>query len=213
MSIADRIKTKMLDVGLSQRDLAARIGVSQVAIHNLVSGKSSSSRKLVEIADALGCSPEWLLKGIEPISDPDPLYVQIPILDVEVAAGNGRYIDSERIIDWVPVSRDWIQKKGLPKDSLMAVHVVGSSMLPRLHDSDVILINTSDKSPSSGGVYALSVGDELRVKRLIKRIDGAWIISSDNKSDPVNQDEILSEHDMKNVRIIGKAVKVLMGDI
>lgn len=86
-------------------------------------------------------------------------------------------------------------------------------MSPRLQDGDILLVNTADNKPSSGNVYAIAVDTELRVKRLVKRMDGSWIISSDNKANPAYVDETISNHNFEKLRIIGRAVKVLMGDI
>lgn len=203
----------MDELGLSQRELAERAGLSTVAVHKLVSGKAESSRKLVEIAEVLGCTPEWLQKGFMTPLAPDTGYAQIPVFDVALAAGSGTHIDMERVTDWVPISREWIQDQQFTKDRLVVVTVSGDSMTPRLHDGDMLLVNTAEKQPVSGNIYAIAVDNELRVKRLMKRMDGSWIISSDNKSNPAYQDETISHHNFEQLRIIGRAVKVLMGDL
>lgn len=213
VSLAERLKMRMSELNVSQRELADRTGVSQVAIHNLASGKTASSRKLTEIAEALGCTAEWLQKGVMKPIAPDSTYAQVPVLDVELAAGAGTHIDMERVTDWVPISRDWIQDQQYSKDRLVVVTVSGDSMTPRLHDGDMLLVNTADQKPASGNVYAIAVDNELRVKRLMKRMDGSWVISSDNKSNPAYQDEVISHHNFEQLRIIGRAVKVLMGDL
>lgn len=213
MSFADRIRKRLSDLQMSQRELAERAGVSQVAIHKLATGKTESSRKLVEIADALNCSPEWLQKGLSSPPKQDIGFVQIPILDVELAAGAGTHIDMESVSDWVPISQDWIQGNHLPKDRLVVVSVSGDSMTPRLQSGDMLLVNTADQKPISGKIYAIAVDNELRVKRLMKRMDGSWAISSDNKSNPAYQDEIISHHNFEQLRIIGRAVRVLMGEL
>jgi len=63
MSLSERIKVRMNEVGLSQGELARRVGITQGSIYKLVSGNSKSSKKIVEIAQALGVSAEWLLTG------------------------------------------------------------------------------------------------------------------------------------------------------
>ncbi len=213
VSLSERLRMRMSELGMSQRELAERAGLSTVAVHKLVSGKAESSRKLVEIAEVLGCSSEWLQKGFMTPVAPDTSYAQIPVLDVELPAGSGAHIDMERVTDWVPISRDWIQEKQFSKDRLVVVTVTGDSMTPRLQDGDTLLVNTADQKPASGNIYAIAVDNELRVKRLMKRMDGAWVISSDNKSNPAYQDEIISSHNFEQLRIIGRAVKVLMGDL
>ena len=51
-------------MGLTQLELAKRVGVSQQAIQQLEDGVIKRPRYMVELALALGVSPEWLLNGL-----------------------------------------------------------------------------------------------------------------------------------------------------
>ncbi|HGM7087287.1 TPA: helix-turn-helix domain-containing protein, partial [Pseudomonas aeruginosa] len=53
-SFAARLKQAMAMRNLKQETLAEAAGVSQNTIHKLTSGKAQSTRKLIEIAAALG---------------------------------------------------------------------------------------------------------------------------------------------------------------
>jgi SOS-response transcriptional repressor LexA len=64
MNISSRIESRMRDLGLTQDALAKRAGVSQTTIFKLLSGKAAQTRKIVEIAKALGVTPEWLATGL-----------------------------------------------------------------------------------------------------------------------------------------------------
>lgn len=61
--LKDRILERRTELGLSQAQLADKAGVSQVTIQHLESGRNSSSKKLLEIARALGVTAEWLASG------------------------------------------------------------------------------------------------------------------------------------------------------
>lgn len=215
-TIGDRIRNRRKELGLTQSSLGKRIGISAPAISQLEKGESKapSSENLLALANALNCSPNWLQSGIDtPTSTASVEFEQIPVLNVELSAGVGSYIDSENIIDWVPISQDWIYDNHLAKKDLAIVKVSGDSMIPRLQDGDMLLINTAENQTVSGNIYAIEVDGELRVKRLMKKMDGSWAISSDNKSDPAYQDEIISHHNLEQLRVIGRAVRVLMGKL
>ena len=62
-SLKDRIHAKRAELNLSQQQLAERAHVSQVTIQHLESGRNATSKKLVDIAKALGVSAEWLTSG------------------------------------------------------------------------------------------------------------------------------------------------------
>lgn len=60
---AERIKSKREELGLSQAALGRKIGVSQQTIAGLESGRFSRTSHTFSLAEALGVSAEWLMKG------------------------------------------------------------------------------------------------------------------------------------------------------
>ena len=63
-TIAKRIKETRTGRDLTQKELAKKAGVSQGTIGNLESGARTSPRHLVQIANALGVTAEWLQSGV-----------------------------------------------------------------------------------------------------------------------------------------------------
>ncbi|NIG12970.1 helix-turn-helix transcriptional regulator [Pantoea sp. Al-1710] len=63
MTLADRLKAMLEERGYSQGELARRVGVTQGTVYKLVSGQAKSSKRLVEIAEALNVNAHWLLTG------------------------------------------------------------------------------------------------------------------------------------------------------
>jgi len=64
MYLADRLKAMLEEKGFSQGELARRVGCTQGTIYKLVSGHAKSSKRIVEIAQALNVRAEWLLTGL-----------------------------------------------------------------------------------------------------------------------------------------------------
>ena len=60
-----RIKLRMKELNLTQEAVANRADISQGMVYKLVSGKSEGTSKLVELANALECSVEWLATGVD----------------------------------------------------------------------------------------------------------------------------------------------------
>lgn len=71
MMIGPRIESLMKAAGLSQTELARRVGVSQGTIAHLVSGRSRGSTHLHRIAAELRTTPAFLTGETD---DPDPGY-------------------------------------------------------------------------------------------------------------------------------------------
>ena len=63
MTLAARIKKRMLDLQLTQEAVANRAELSQGMVFKLLSGKSKSTSKIVQLAHALECDVEWLASG------------------------------------------------------------------------------------------------------------------------------------------------------
>lgn len=81
-NFSDRILLRMRQLGLTQEDLAKRVGISQTAIHKLVTGKTRRTRYLLPLAEALECRPQWLLSGHGDIRVyPPPPEGSFPCLD------------------------------------------------------------------------------------------------------------------------------------
>lgn len=63
MSISLRLKERRLELGFTQQQLAVRSGVKQQTIQRIESGSSKRPRHIIEISEALDCTPQWLLRG------------------------------------------------------------------------------------------------------------------------------------------------------
>lgn len=230
MTIGQRIAEARALAGLNQSQLAKRLGLRPQSIQQWELDKTTPRpKRLDEIAKVLSVSPEWLLFGHgsskgSPEAKPTGSnaevvtsyavsdVVSIPLFDVELAAGVGTHIDMDRVAEHVSVGREILDQHNVTQDQVVAAKVKGDSMSPRLLDGDTILIDTSDKRPRDGQVYAIAVEDELKVKRLIRKMDGSWIVSSDNK-DPAYRDEIISLANFERLRVIGRVFMIMMGGI
>ncbi|MCW8886896.1 MAG: helix-turn-helix domain-containing protein [Motiliproteus sp.] len=218
--IASRITHRRESIGLSQTDIASALDITPQAVQQWESGKTTPRGKRMEkLAAQLRTTPQWLQYGTGFIEDtnhrlsfyddqPSDI-VEIPIYNAQLAAGSGVWATDENIIGTMSFPRSWITANGLPMAGLAIAEASGDSMHPSIKDGDTLLIDTNQKKPSSGQVFAFANGDaELRVKRLSKRMDGMWVIRSDN-SDPAYMDETISPQDVQTLHIIGRVVKVI----
>lgn len=139
--------------------------------------------------------------------DPDA-YMIIPHVDIKFSAGNGRLVEFEAKPKMTGCAHplEWFHKKKLSPKNLVEIDVIGDSMEPKIPNGSVVTIDTSIKSLDqiqNRKVYAIRYGDELKIKRLSRRYDGALIIDSDN---PGYEREIVEIHDLEHIGIIGKYV-------
>lgn len=63
MKLSERIKAARQHAGLTQRELAEKVGIAQTAISQLESGKTQRSTYLFQISEACAVSATWLANG------------------------------------------------------------------------------------------------------------------------------------------------------
>ncbi len=195
--MGERILLRLSDLKITQTELARRIGVTQGTIAQLISGRIQSSSKLHKIAKALETTPEYLTGETD---DPDAGYVPlpsteqvaadlglVPVREIDLTLGMGAtYLD-------VPVTEtirhfpiEWLRlyTRAAPEHLLFA-QGVGDSMEPTLRDSDLLLIDCSQRHLNmSDKIWAIAYAECGAVKRLRPVAGGGVEILSDNPAVP-----------------------------
>jgi len=211
LALKDRLHSKRQALGLSQQQLADKAGVSQVTIQHLESGRNSSSKKLLEIAKALGVTAEWLASGTEshgrvsnvaPAHNPEMTY-RYPVISW-VAAGAW----AEAVEPFPPGFSDryemseyeakgpafWLEVKG---DSMTSP--VGQSIV----EGTLILVDTEADAQHGKLVIAkLADSNEATFKKLVED-GGRRFLKPLNPAYP-------TEMCAGDCRIVGVVVRALM---
>ena len=65
--VAGRLRMRRLELGLNKSQLARQAGICHSVITRIESGEYRYSRHLFRIADELGVSVDWLVRGNSPI--------------------------------------------------------------------------------------------------------------------------------------------------
>lgn len=175
--------------------------------------------KAAYAAEAWGISPgllsQWLSgkrkPGLDSIS---PIFAALNIrletgnlsLDydyvpkVEAKAGAGASLETSGAVSGLyAFRREFLQRIGVGTNAVM-MDVVGDSMEPLIQDSDTILIDQQDIEIQEGKIYVVTLGEELRVKRVFRGLDGL-ILRSENKIYP---DIEISASDIDRLVIHGR---------
>lgn len=157
--------------------------------------KEIAGPRLTKICTVLDTSPNWLLYGEDTaqaleaagarqvfVADNDhPDFIQIPMVQLRLSAGvTGFQTEPDRRQgSTLGMRRNWIERAGLNPASLIAIQVKGDSMEPSLYEDDIVVLNTADKRPVDGAVFAVNYEGEAVVKRFA-RDAGDWWLTSDS---------------------------------
>ena len=201
MGIGEKIKKRREELGLTQQELADRLGYkSKSAINKIELGVNDIAQKrIVSFAKALDTSLEYLLDIGQEQPSEKPESIRIPVLG-RIAAGIPLEM-IEDIVDWEEVDAE-TAKQG----DIFALKIKGNSMEPRIVDGDVVILHKQDDAESGDIVIATVNGDEATCKRLRKYKDGIELIPNNPAYAPMffTNQEILT----KPVRILGKVIEL-----
>lgn len=193
MTIGQLIKQSRKEKGITQNELAKRIGVSAGAISRWESGDIENMRRdrIEKLADALGIDPNIII-GIEPNKEMDG---NIPILG-RVAAGIP--IDAvEEIIGY-----EEIPKRLLAYASYFALKIRGESMQPNIQDGDIVIVRKQESASDGDIVIAQVNHDEEATCKRLKTYRDQTMLLSDN---PAYSPQV---YEAKDVHIVGVVTEV-----
>ena len=156
MSFSELLKQCRKKQGVSQAELAAKLGVTQQAVGKWESGKSSPDPSTVaRIAELLNTTADYLLGLYRPVSNvsaPEERFFGsyseslIPVIGT-VKAGYGALAFEE----------DYGQEYARVKDPSNYFYLVvrGDSMEPRIQDGDLALVHKQDTLENGGNCVVL----------------------------------------------------------
>jgi phage repressor protein C with HTH and peptisase S24 domain len=228
MTIATRLDEAMKAAGkLSQSELSRRSGVPQPTINRILKGtgkKGPESHTIKPLAEACNVAFQWLYEGIGPMeresaraAGPDAETIKVSVEDKEsgkfvgvrmlkrvIHAGvdgiEGDFEYDDGIILSLPL--DWVEQKRLRAENLVALKVKGESMYPTMREGNVVIVNTADRMPMDGELFAVNHNHKPVVKRL-EREGGSWYLASDNRLPQYTRRSVDEE-----TQIVGRVVRL-----
>ncbi|MGL4561938.1 MAG: XRE family transcriptional regulator [Brevinema sp.] len=217
MSVGERLKSIRKNLNITQSKMANIIGVQQSHLHRYESDLGKLTPDKIQNLYNNGINIEWLITGEgemfrgEGVEGSENTLVsieesstKIPVIDVRASAGSGviNYIDD--IKDYITIP-DTILPAYTSKKNLAMIEVSGTSMEPLIKDGDFVILDIGVTNIKSGAVYLIRIFDDLRVKRINRKINGNVMIMSDN---PVFPPEELTPQELEEcpIHIIGMVI-------
>jgi len=226
LKIKDKIKlpldekTFLIEIGPRIRELekeyknraeaAESIGVGKSTLQAWSDGQRDPSfRAMASFCQQMGRSLDWLAFGTtqpDHVDSPTGESVFVPVLKNALPVKNGG-LHPDHIMDHIILSANFIRQimnTETPKNCASA-RVQGDDMAPTLDHGDTVLIDTSIRSFTAHGLYAMQWLDALVIKRINITPTGINCIS-DNKKYP---DMDFPEDFLKNITILGRVQSIV----
>ena len=209
-TFGDRVRKKRIELGLSQAELAKKVGTGQSTIGQIENGRNKTFRDILNLARVLNTTPDYLTGGGEdshfpneliPVSTNEEDFLIVAMYTAKGECGNG-YENSSFEEGKISIPKILISNTDINPKHLKAIYAIGDSMSPTINDGAMVLIDISQNTPKEGIVFAIErSGNGMVLKRLIKGQHGGWIYKSDNKA-PQYEDLFAQEDD----RIVGRVI-------
>ena len=220
--MGERLKLIRKSLGLTQEQLAQRLGVGKTALSMIETGKARlSSRNRNILIQDLNVNPTWLETGRGQIFNADPNLTasfgrgsdmtmplqSVPLYSIEATAGLVPLFEQQA--DHSPIN--YIHIPNLPKCD-GAVYVAGDSMYPLLKSGDIVLYKQLQSLDDVfwGDMYLLSIdinGEEyITVKYLQKSdINGCVKLVSQN---PHHADKDVAADKIRAIALVKASIRM-----
>ena len=196
MELAKLVKKQRLYYGLTMKELAKRVGVSEGLVSRWESGDVGSMKTdtAAKVADALHLSP-LVFFGYD-VSEEET--VKIPIVG-RVVAGIP-ILAEENIEGMVEISKK--QDTGV----MFGLRVYGKSMEPNIRENDLLIVRRQSDVENGDIAIVMINGDEATVKQVKKGKDGITLIGFNVA---VYSPHFYSNKEIEElpVRIVGKVIE------
>lgn len=196
MEIKDILKSRRIQLNLSQMDVAKAVGVSEGTVSRWESGDIANLKRsrIAALAKILQISPAVIVTG--EYENADNIYTiqtkKVPLLG-DIACGTPIWVDEE-YGEYV-IANDDIKAD-------FALRCKGDSMTgARINDGDIVFIR-QQPTVENGEIAAVIIDNEATLKRVYRYSDYISL----NAENPAFQPIILREGDADEIRILGKAV-------
>jgi phage repressor protein C with HTH and peptisase S24 domain len=187
--------------GLSKKDFADSLGLSFSMNYQISSGRIKLPRDMLDkLSQVYNVNLHWFLTG-QGQSGLESNMIEIELLEQEAAAGQGKEIADYIEKQYIPILYDFLRPHN--PQNLKAVYVSGDSMIDeRINDGDIVIFNT--KQTEGNGIYVVSVGNTLLVKRVDFYLANKTIeLISAN---PVYEPRRYSGYELEEIKIVGRVV-------
>ncbi|MDE5859019.1 MAG: XRE family transcriptional regulator [Oscillospiraceae bacterium] len=205
MTKGERIRISREKIGLSQVELAERIGVSKQNMYkyenNIITNIPSD--KIETMAEILGVSPSYIMgwnsseSNIEVL--PNSKIHMIPVFET-VSAGFGAYAN-DCIIDYIPL---YIANISDVPD-MMCIKVTGDSMYPKIEDGDIVVVRRQP-SVDNGQIAVVLIDGEEGVVKKINTGRGFIELISIN---PMYPPRLFEDEDTERISIVGLVKQII----
>lgn len=211
-SLSERIKELLDERGMKRSELARRVGISASAVTQWCNGDTARLDHSVaeKTASVLGVTVKWLTTGLGNKTAPREGvdFMVMRRYDVMASCGSGTFVEATKeseFVEEIRVSPDWFRRNisanRVNGFDLITAH--GDSMEQTFHDSDILVIDTTQRHIDRDGIWCFTYESCLFAKRVQIIPQGLEIIS-DN---PAYKPFTIRKEDLDRLFVSGRVIR------
>lgn len=188
--------------------VSQRVGISTRSLSRYIAGEAEMpASTALRLCQAVGKSLNWLLTGtgndesVFRMPETASGAVSIPLLAIEGSAGPGRQNHRSDVIALLPFPGALLRSLGVDPENAHFITARGDSMEPTIRDGAIVLVDVSKHKLREDGIYAVVIGDDVKIKRLQFGVSSLTLISDNGEKYPR---EIIGSAELDLVKIVGK---------
>jgi transcriptional regulator with XRE-family HTH domain len=203
------LQRRMTLARLSQKRLALMAGLNETAVRDIVTGRSQHPRHdtLQKLANALDCTVNDLIDERSGPSartgDDAEAFLIISRFDPEADKGTASMTSPGGAASEMAFQASWLARiTTTPVNQLAMITMDGDGMSPTIHAGDSLLVDLTQWSPGSDGIYVIRNNGGILVKRLsVDPLRQSVAIASDNSAYPD-----LEPATLLNLDLVGRVI-------
>lgn len=195
-----------------QSALARALNASPQTVKNWES-RGVSREGMLNAQRIIGCSAVWVetgngtmqLSNEVMLAEPASGYITFDLLDVQASAGAGLAApENPEVLRRLNVLESWaLTALGGDLSRIKLISARGTSMQGTIENGDVLFVDSTVRAYDGDGIYIISRGGDVQVKRLQKLHGDVLAIISDNRA---YQSEHLSGEEANAVNVCGRVL-------
>ncbi|MBE4892641.1 LexA family transcriptional regulator [Enterobacter asburiae] len=161
MALADRVKQKRIELGLTQTEAAELAGIRQQSWQSIEDGKTLKPRNIIGIAKALRCDADWLMNGGAFIPIAEANSRRVPLIS---------YVQAGALAEKPPIvaldgNFEYILTDSELSEFSFGLRIEGDSMEPDFKDGDIIIVDPEVEPTPGEFVVAKNGSDQATFKK------------------------------------------------
>ncbi len=219
---SQRLKEARINAGLTQKQVAEAVGMTQPSYNYLEKNDNSGSAKITEIARVLNVDPYWIRTGktasdidadIKKLLDSSPKVtvtsdentsdkIRVDLVNIRFSCGDGEAIEFhfDDVIGQREIPSRVFKKNNVKPENTVLAIATGDSQEPYVCNGDEFAIDITNTTVRDGEFYAVYFEGEAMLKQIFKESGGKLILHSLNSK---YRDREVTDVNGSNFRVIG----------